>query len=68
MICFLVLVTTKRCIVKSKQPGPEWFRVEATNAAGNPIGKFVKPSQRSEDRACEDNSVSLAATVKRVHS
>jgi len=54
--------------VKSKQPGPQWFRVEATNVAGNPIGKFVKPSQRSEDRACEDNSVSLAAATKRAHT
>ncbi|XP_065883541.1 uncharacterized protein [Dysidea avara] len=59
-----VIVTTRRCPLKNKQQGPEWFRVEATNTGGNPIGRFVKPSQRSEDRACENNTLIIFNTCE----
>ena len=55
----IVIVSAKQCPKGKKQPGPEWYMVEVINSTGFPVkGKFVKPSQRSEDRACEKNSVS----------
>ena len=55
----VVIVSAKQCPRDKKQPGPEWYKLEVVNSTGFPVkGKFIKPSQRSEDRACEKNSVS----------
>ena len=58
-----MIVSAKQCPKHKKQKGPEWYRLEVINSTGAPvIGKFVKPKQISEDRACEKNSVSRRVT------
>jgi len=59
MLFFVVIVSTNQCPKRKKQAGPEWYRLEVINSNGSSVpGRFAKPSQRSEDRACKENSVS----------
>lgn len=60
-----VIVSAKKCPKDKKQQGPEWYKLEVVNSTGAPvIGKFVKPLQISEDRACESNSLIIFRTCE----